>query len=101
MNEVDLKEFKQKLEDYHVDLIDVAFLSSHLLDLCLDDSDLPEWRLAACHLMRKRLVDVAEALPFPVISPQDAQGGKGTPLSGNQPPLTSSETIGFLVGDVG
>lgn len=65
MNAVDLREYDRVLNDYHTDLLDAAFLTSHLLDLCLDTSDLPEWRVAACHMMRNRLVELAEALPFP------------------------------------
>lgn len=63
MSEVDLKEYDRVLNDYHSELLDAAFLSAHLLNLCLDHSDLPEWRKAACHMMCKRLVELAEALP--------------------------------------
>lgn len=69
MSEAALKVYKDALNDYHTDLLDVASLSSHLLDLCIDDRRLPDWQLAACHLMSKRLLELAETLPFPSMAP--------------------------------
>lgn len=77
MSEAALKAYKDALEDYHTDLLDVASLSAHLLDLCIDDRQLPDWRVSACHLMSRRLLELAETLPFPsmaspyVITPRE------------------------------
>ncbi len=65
MGEADLKAYNRVLNDYHIELLNVASLSSHLLDLCLDDAGLPDWRLSACHMMRDRLCELVESLPFP------------------------------------
>ena len=74
MNEVDLKVYNQALNDYHINLIDVAMLSAHLLDLGIDNSEQSEWYRAACHMMRNRLVELAEALPFPGMFPKSDLG---------------------------
>lgn len=72
MSEVDLKVYERVLNDYHINLVNAAFLSSHLLDRCLDDSSLPEWQRSACHMMRDRLIELAEGLPFPSMSQASA-----------------------------
>lgn len=54
------------LNDYHLELVSVAQLSAHLLDLVVD-LDVPEWQKSGCWLMRQRLEALAEALPFPPI----------------------------------
>lgn len=71
MSAVDLKEYDRVLNDYHTQLLNSAHLVSHLLDLCLDDRNLPEWQLAACHMMRDQIIELAEGLPFPSMTKQD------------------------------
>ena len=80
MNAVDLKAYNRVLNDYHCELLSVAFLSAHLLDLAID-VDCPEWQKSACHLMRTRIVEMAEGLPFPEVSefPSEAEFSVETP----------------------
>lgn len=47
-------DYLQQLNDYQMHLANVADLSAHLLDESLD-ADLPEWRIAASHMMRRFL----------------------------------------------
>lgn len=74
MNEVDLKAFDRALNDYHNELTNAACLSAHLLDLGIDNSSQPEWYRSACQMMRDRLTELAEALPFPGMFSEESKG---------------------------
>jgi hypothetical protein len=71
----DMTEYLRTLNEYHVELASVAALSAYLLDVSIDlDGD--EWHKSGCFLMRNRLVEIAENLPFPPSSAsKDAGGG--------------------------
>ena len=60
------KAYIDLLNEYHLELLSVAHLSAHLLDLVIE-LDVPEWQKSGCCLMRDRLESLAVALPFPSI----------------------------------
>lgn len=59
-----LKGYDRVLNDYHGKLLDVAYLSAHLLEESIDTAK-TEWQKSACNLMAELLVELAEGLPFP------------------------------------
>lgn len=82
------QQYIDTLNDYHLELVSVAELSAHLLDLVID-LDVPEWQSAACWLMRNRIVELAIALPFPE---------KAIPV--HQPGSDSRVVVGGLSMDI-
>jgi hypothetical protein len=58
------KAYIDLLNEYHLELVSVAHLSAHLLDLMID-LDVPDWQRSGCWLMREKLEALAVALPFP------------------------------------
>ena len=59
-------EFIRRLNEYHCELLSIAQLAAHLLDVAID---LPgeEWFKSGCFLMRDQLVTKVEELPFPEV----------------------------------
>lgn len=57
-------DYLRRLDDYHTELLSVAHLTAHLLD-ALIDTNRAEWESSAAWLMKNRLVQLAEELPFP------------------------------------
>jgi hypothetical protein len=57
-------DYLDRLNRYHLELQNAAALSAHLLDLTIELAS-EEWVQAACFMMRDRLPDLAENLPFP------------------------------------
>lgn len=59
-------DFIRTLNDYHTQLLSIAQVASHLLDVAID---LPgdEWFKSACFLMRDQLVTKVEEMPFPEV----------------------------------
>lgn len=58
-------DYLEKLNAYQTRLVSVASVAAHLLDLVVDDRDVPDWQSAACWLMRDELQQLAQDLPFP------------------------------------
>lgn len=57
-------DYLRRLDDYHTELLSVAHLTAHLLDI-LVDKRFEEWQSSGAWLMRNKLVELAENLPFP------------------------------------
>jgi len=57
-------DYRRRLDDYHTELLSVAHLTAHLLD-ALIDTNREEWESSGAWLMKNRLVQLAEELPFP------------------------------------
>ena len=56
-------DYLRRLDDYHTELLSVAQLTAHLLDVLVDND--VEWQAAGAWLMKQKLLDLAENLPFP------------------------------------
>ncbi len=57
-------DYRRQLNDYHTELLSVAHLTAHLLD-GLIDTNREEWESSGAFLMKEKLVQLAENLPFP------------------------------------
>lgn len=60
-------DYLRRLNDYHTELLSVAQLTAHLLD-GLIDTNRAEWESSGAWLMKNKLVELAEGLPFPEAS---------------------------------
>jgi len=56
-------DYFRRLDDYHTELLSVAQLTAHLLDVLIDNE--VDWQAAGAWLMKQKLLDLAENLPFP------------------------------------
>lgn len=57
-------DYRRRLDDYHTELLSVAHLTAHLLDTLVDNR-FEDWLSSGAWLMKQRLVQIAEELPFP------------------------------------
>lgn len=56
-------DYFRRLDDYHTELLSVAQLTAHLLDGLIDNE--VDWQAAGAWLMKQKLLELAENLPFP------------------------------------
>ncbi len=57
-------DYLRRLDDYHTELLSVAHLTAHLLDTLVDNR-FEDWQSSGAWLMKNKLVELAEKLPFP------------------------------------
>lgn len=57
-------DYRRRLNDYHTELLSVAHLTAHLLDTLVDNR-FEDWQSSGALLMKNKLVQLAEELPFP------------------------------------
>jgi len=57
-------DYLRRLDDFHTELLSCAHLTAHLLN-GLIDTNREEWESSGAWLMKNKLVELAQNLPFP------------------------------------